>query len=209
MIRIELHPVTQIINLMSIVLLKTESHSRHSGSHRSVLLVLKKKWYEPRCNCLVSCRSLCLEKICSRHHRLDTPSMLILYWEWSQDYPSNSKLSTLDCPHWHQQCVHVDALASTALYAHRHTHQSFIKMHLFSVRRATLSMLSFATNFSLLHVQVLSVSSLGVSSLWLGVTSLWLPSPQPNNYGRWNFNTTWLSLILKMLRHFTSKFWMI
>ena len=60
----------------------------------------------------------------SDNHKLDTPRLLTLYWEWSQDYASNNKLSILDCAHWCQQCVHVDAFASIVLCTNGHIRTS-------------------------------------------------------------------------------------
>ena len=62
-----------------------------------------------------------------------------LSWQWSKDFPSNNKLSTLDYANWwREQCVrvaHSHQLRCTRMDIY--AHQSCVKMHLILVCRAT------------------------------------------------------------------------
>ena len=60
-----------------------------------------------------------------------------LSWEWSKDFPSDSKLLTFDYAHWHNVYVwwHSHQLRCTRMDIY--VHQSCVKIHLLLVYRAT------------------------------------------------------------------------
>ena len=51
-----------------------------------------REWSEPRCNCLISCRSLCLEKICSHLLHSRTNERTNEWWtaQWLVNLPNSS-----------------------------------------------------------------------------------------------------------------------